>query len=150
MSKRKTTKGVKMSSTNGAAPEPRFNFSGKPRSWGKRWGDLQIRATEIELEINEAQADPPQPTGDGKTDNANLRAFQRNILDLMKEMKGVAGEQEKLLALVLEDVPREWLSDDAPAEIDWHDPVNLDYIQGECYTDVLTAMQGAMQSNSKN
>jgi hypothetical protein len=59
---------------------------------------------------------------------------------------------EHLLARATVSVLRSWLVDDAPAEIDWRDPKSFDWLQGQKFSDLITAMnvESSPQAASKN
>jgi hypothetical protein len=42
-----------------------------------------------------------------------------------------------MISRILKTVPKAWLTTDAPAEIDWSNPDNLDYIQVDRYAQLL-------------
>lgn len=77
------------------------------------------------------------------------KAHTEGDADLMDD--SLAG-LESLLARTVLTVPRSWLVDDAPEEINWRDPKSLDWLQGNKFSDLLTAMNNATtpQGAAKN
>lgn len=134
-----------MGSTNGTASEPRFNFVGLGRHWGKRWMHTLTRTTKLQLELQKVQQQLESLEGD---DAAMSRVEQQ--VALLDEFEALSIEQECLLAQVLADVPADWLSSDAPDTIEWSDPASLNYVQELRYPELIQALNAARQSSSKN
>lgn len=77
------------------------------------------------------------------------KAHAEGDVALMDE--ALAG-MEHLLARAVLTVPRAWLVEDAPEVIDWRDPAAFDWLQGNRFSDLLTAMNTATtpQGAAKN
>lgn len=52
---------------------------------------------------------------------------------------------EQSLSRVVVSVPRDWLVDDAPVDIDWSDPASFNWLRGSRMTDLVKAF-GEAQS----
>lgn len=118
---------------------PEFDFSGINRKWSKRWMNTLTRVGELEVQIAELSE---------AEENGSQRARQQ--LNLIQEFERMGAEQEKLLSEVLVSVPQNWLSADAPDDLDWHDPESLDYVLETRYPQLIQSLQAARQLNSKN
>lgn len=132
-----------MSKENGNAPEPVFDLSQVNRNWRMKWTETTIRVTELQAGLTSLE----QPEGD---DPKASQAWALEQVQAMREIQTLAATQTTLLAQVLVSVPREWLSNDAPEELDWHDPESLGYVLEVRYAELVQALTLARRENSKN
>lgn len=58
-------------------------------------------------------------------------------------------EMQIFLAKIVVSVPRAWLVDSAPDEIDWSDPDSFDWMRGTRMSDLMRAYLEAMQDQQK-
>lgn len=119
-----------MSKGNGI--EPRFDFSQVSRRWSKRFIETMTGVSEVTLALEDSADDA------------------RRQVELLRNIQQLSEEQEALLCAVLVDVPRDWLTKDAPAEIDWSDVTSLDYVLDVKSAALFQALQIARQGQSKN
>lgn len=123
-----------MGQKNNTHGELRLDFSNVSRKWGKTWYKINRDEGMIATrEVPEA-ADMADMTDEQK---AEARKF---IEDTYATLDRIMEERDKLIAQVLVDVPRGWLVDDAPDDLDWSDPENLDWLRQDRYADVLKAV----------
>lgn len=142
-----------MSKTNDTVEaQPTFDLSRVSRKWGKRWAALMHEVTDIQADSMEAE--PPEPDSKIADAEARTKAQQRAMSVFMRagekrvgRMREIAAEQEQMLAQVLTDVPREWLTSDAPKSIDWSDSESLDWLQESRYPLLIQALNAARQGN---
>lgn len=140
-----------MSSDNGSSkPRPTFDFGQVSRKWGKRWGALMAEATEIQAQALEQDEQDFGAIEDEKARRKAMATFARAQASMLGRLTEIGYEQEKLMAQVLVDVPREWLEADAPESIDWSDPENLDYLLENKGAALTTALNEERQANLKN
>lgn len=132
-----------MSKENGTTPQPEFDLSQVNRNWRKRWVETTIRVTELQA----ALATLEQPDGE---DAQAAQAWALKQVQAMREIQALAETQGELLAQVLVSIPREWLSADAPEELDWHDPESLGYVLEARYVELVQGLTLARRENSKN
>lgn len=57
-----------------------------------------------------------------------IQQHQLNQIEATEELHELAKERDLLLAKVIKSVPRSWLSEDAPENIDWSNPASLQYV----------------------
>lgn len=117
--------------TEQANKQAKFDLSRVPLRWQRQ---LQKNfRTQAELEKENLTADDER-----RTDIAG------EILDLLDEV-------ERLLAMVLVDVPREYLHKTAPDEIDWSDPDSLGWLKSsDELIRIVGDLHGARRENVKN
>jgi hypothetical protein len=132
-----------MGKDNGNAPKPVFDLSQVNRNWRKRWVETTIRVTELQAGL----LDGKQPD---VGDLVAQRLWALEQVGVMREIQALADDQTRLLAMVLVSVPREWLSSDAPEELDWHDPESLGYVLEARYGELVQALTIERRENSKN
>lgn len=121
-----------MSEENGVKPE--FNFDNFSLRRGKAWGEIAARATELEAQMLEL-GDPPNVA----EDKAGYLAHSRTVTGLLRELNQQAAEQRYIMSRVLVSVPRAWLDDEAPEELDWSQPESLEYVQEQRYAELIQA-----------
>lgn len=134
---------------------PAFEFAGLPRSWGKRWQRSVRRASELQLEAARLQRkatafDKKQQGEDSEEINAERETIIEQQVEILQALEDIGSEQEDMLAQVLRYVPEDWLAEGAPDDLDWSDPVSLDWIQETFYPDVLRSVMSARFERSKN
>lgn len=112
--------------------KPKFDFSQVSRKWSKRFAETMTRVSEVSLALEESEGD------------------SRQQVKLLREIQEMSAEQERLLAAVLVDVPRAWLTKDAPEVIDWSDVESLDYVLDVQSAALFQALQEARLNQSKN
>lgn len=145
-----------MTEENGAkAPEPTFSFN-VSRKWGKRWTALMREATELQAASLDSDDAPgmdesiEDETARRQAHQAAMRAYTATLTQSISRLEAIAEEQEALIAQVLVDVPREWLSPDAPDDLDWSDPASQDWLLENRYTSLVQALTAARQANLGN
>lgn len=126
-----------MTDNNDSAPQ--FNFDDVSMRWGAAWQKTLTRATELQLGLQELAAD----------EEPDALAAARKQVDLMHELEAVAAEQRNLLAQVLVDVPRDWLSSDAPDGLNWADSAAYDYILERRFGELITHLTAARRQVPK-
>jgi hypothetical protein len=57
------------------------------------------------------------------------------------------GRRDRLLCQVLVNVPRKWVHEDAPNDLDWNDPESLDWILEEKFPEVINAVANRRAKN---
>lgn len=132
-----------MSGENGAEM-PVFDFSQVNRRWRKRWLETQARGTEIQYGLLEKI-----PPGEEASKEENVEFGRFSILAI-RELQAIGDEQAGLIAQVLESVPQDWLSDDAPDDLDWSDPESQGWLLEERFGDLVQMLNTERQANSKN
>lgn len=119
------------------------DFSEVSRRWAHEWtmmdGELQqwtaVVASEARDDLTEAQQADLQA--------GRLEAFERINQLLIR--------RNELAAMVVKDVPREWLVKRAPEVIDWSNPDNLlDYVKDKHNVDLLRGITQARARSAKN
>lgn len=125
------------------SPEVVCDFSQVSRRWGSRW-------FKIDAELQQAVTVATAPERDDLTEDeqATLRVGRMEAGSRINEL---IDERNVLLAMVIQDIPREWLTADAPAEIDWSNPENLlDYVLDIHTSDLVQGVTLARANDSKN
>lgn len=56
---------------------------------------------------------------------------------------------ERYLAKCLVSIPKSWLVDDAPDDIDWSDTESFGWLIGDKFSELMQALQSAKQANQK-
>jgi hypothetical protein len=138
-----------MSKDNGASAGPVFDFSIISRFWGKAWNTLSKEATELQVAAMEAEG-PPEDIEDEKARRKAMVKFGKSQSEILTRLEKIGADQEKLIAMVLDSVPREWLASDAPDEIDWRDPASLDWLLENKFPALVQALNEERQANLKN
>lgn len=119
-----------MSNENGARPQ--FDFSRVSRKWNKEFSASIAKVTKAQIAMQR-----PAPVGD----DAAIQAHYDRMDAAVDMLQTVADEQAALVCAVLVDVPRAWLIDGAPDDLDWDDPESLDWIRADKYQDILMQIQ---------
>jgi hypothetical protein len=122
----------------------KFDFTRVGRTWSRDFLGSMTRASRVALVLQ--RNIPPTATPDEI--DALLDRQEKALVDL----EAMSDEQARLLSLVLVDVPREWLLENAPEEIDWGVIDNLDYIQSDRYGEILERLRtrNVAQDDAKN
>ena len=107
--------------------QPVFDFS--RWSWGQ-----QKDASRLLMQALHVQALLNKPSILG-----NREDFDR----VMEQLDAITLANERNLCSVLVSVPRGWLVDSAPEEIDWSDPESLNWVVGPRFNDLMAAMRTA-------
>ena len=124
-------------------PMVECDFSEVSRRWGQEWHTLDSQMQQWTAVIF---AEPKDDLTDEQSE-----AIRLGKLDAHQKLEELIVRRNELAAMVVVDVPREWLVKDAPAEIDWGNPDNLlDYVKEVHNTDLLTGITFARIANSKN
>jgi hypothetical protein len=91
--------------------------------------------------------------GDAKDDLSDdeQEMLTAGRLEAATQVNALMDRRNELAAMVLVDVPREWLVTDAPDAIDWSDPENLlDYVKDKHFNHLLKGISEARARESKN
>lgn len=121
--------------------KPVFDFVGINRLWGKAWRRNSTALVDAAT-VLEAQPKPDLSAED------MLRVSLAKI-EALKKIDELDEQRDRLIAQVLVSVPREWLSDDAPTNIDWKDADNLNFLL-EDKVEALLSELGEARNNAKN
>lgn len=108
------------SNEKGEMPKPTFDFS------QLTWQDSKL-STIAQMRIQQAIAE--------------------NNVDMLEK---ALDELDQALALVTRSVPREWVKDGSPEDLDWSDPASFNYILAPYMDKLRTAMSAAREEASKN
>ena len=106
-----------MSKQNGEKKEPEItcDFSKVSRRWYKQWSQLGLEIVQLGSALQE-----PEP--DHFDDKHQELDYRRATAESAAELQRLMDSQEDMMAQVVTGVPPEWLTDDAPADIDWTKP----------------------------
>lgn len=115
------------------------DFSEVSRRWGMEWAqvhaDLQAFGEMLNAEDQQAAIEEA---------GLSLSNVVQKSMDLTRKRNALAAQ-------VVVDIPREWLTKDAPEEIDWSDPENLlDYIKGDYDEALMNQVTTARALSAKN
>lgn len=120
----------------------RFNFNNVTRRWMREWRQVTSEIMQIGVLLNTpARADLTVE---------EMRTLQAGIAEASGRLDGLEATRDRLLAEVLVEVPRDWLSDKAPTGLNWSDPASLDWLLFDKYEQLLVAMMEDRAGNSKN
>lgn len=131
-----------MSKENGTTSQPEFDLSQVSRRWRLRWTETMLQVTELQAGLLAAV--------DEGLEGPGAQQRMREQVQVMRAIQALAEEQAGLLAQVLVSVPREWLTKDAPEELDWSDPESQGYILETRYAELVQGLTLARRENSKN
>ena len=120
---------------------PVFDFTRVTRRWSKGWRRVTTELLQIGVLVE-------SPARDGLTQD-ELRTINTAKAEAIGRIDALEAEREALIAEVLVSVPREWLTPDAPDDLDWHKPESLEWLLDAKFDALLQAMAGARQ-NSPN
>jgi hypothetical protein len=110
-------------------PQPTFDFTKVGRGFMREWGASVERATRYTKVLMDLR-----PAGHSRAD---LEEFEALSDEYKEKFDAEADAQSDLICRILKSVPKTWLTDDAPADIDWSNPESLDYIQVDRYAQLL-------------
>ncbi|MGB1285021.1 MAG: hypothetical protein ACPG7F_00690 [Aggregatilineales bacterium] len=80
---------------------------------------------------------------------AEMQQYQVSQIAAAEELEGLIQERSEHIAKILKDIPRDWLSEDAPKKLDWVEPTSQDWLMPE-YSAVLSAdIQTIIQDSQK-
>lgn len=130
-------------SSNGKTPKPVFDFSGVSRQWSQSFMVTMQSAARAQLALE-------RPLRPGLDDDAIQAYFDAKdaALDKIGEL---SDQQLELVIQVLKTVPREWLIEGAPEDLDWSNKTSYDWIQDDRYTEILQLVQsGEARKLAKN
>jgi hypothetical protein len=116
-----------------------FDFSGLPRRWSREWLE-----TTAELSGIAALGVMKPPDGLPEEDRAKLELEMHIAIANTPEL---IGRRDRLLCQVLVNVPRKWVHEDAPNDLDWNDPESLDWILEEKFPEVINAVANRRAKN---
>ena len=129
-----------MSKKNGKEPDGlRCNFSGLPYRWSREWRKTGMGIVRGQTLV---QTKPREGLSDEET-----RQYQFEVNKAVLEIGEHLELQERLVCQVLAHVPREFLVDAAPEEIDWSNPESLDWLQDGAYQRLVQSIQQAKAKN---
>lgn len=106
-------------------PQPTFDFTKVGRNFTREWGASVDKATRALKVLSGLQ-----PTGHSREE---LEEFDTLCTEYKAKLDEEADAQSLLICKILKSVPKSWLVQDAPSEIDWTDEESLDYIQADRY-----------------
>lgn len=130
-------------SSNGKKIAPVFDFSGVSRQWSMEFTKTAQTAAKAQLTLQ-------RPIPKGATDE-QIQAYYDRQDAALDSIGGIAEEQLRLVSKVLKSVPREWLIEGAPDELDWNNSDSYNWIQDQYYTEILQMIQsGEARKTAKN
>lgn len=131
-------------SENGTEQGLVLDFSRVTKDWRKKLRATLRKVTEAQI-VAEL---PPPATSDHETVEAHLERL-RKAWDTIDEQ---AKLQNALICEIVVSVPQDWLTSDAPDDVDWDDPESLEYIRPDCYWRLAQQAQTGQlqQGDSKN
>ena len=100
---------------------PKFDFTNIGRRWEKRFSHCMLEMSELSLIVS-----APERENLTSDEQATLRLGRA---DASRRIRELDDERDALVAVVLVDIPRSWLTPDAPDNLDWSDVTSLDYIK---------------------
>ncbi len=119
------------------------DFSGVSRRWGYRWAQIELDTPMLTEIVNS-----PAPEDASADDLQKIKAGQRDARQQLSEMMD---EQNRLMAEVLRDVPREFLVASTPEDVDWSDTESiLDWVREDCIGYVVLGISLAKGESAKN
>ncbi len=104
------------------AEQPQFDYSRLSHGDSKALGRVQLRLQRLMAQLAESAA-------------LSDDEFERKMV----EMDGLVEEAERVISLILVSLPREWLVEGAPADLDWSDVRSLEWVR----TDKMDALRVA-------
>lgn len=116
-----------------------FSFSGLPRRWSREWLEVNAEMSGI------AALSVMKPASDlSEEEQAKVQLEMHMTIAKSPELMA---RRDALIAQILVNVPRSWVHEDAPDDLDWHDPESLDWVLEEKFPEILVAIG---QSRAKN
>lgn len=131
-------------------PQASFDFSKASRKWQDQFAETAEVVAQI-MSDAERPLRRKRDDEDAQDYDDYVQAFYDKRRDSAKLIREQATIQANLIAVVLVNVPREWLLSDAPETIEWSKPDSLDYIQVNHYLDILEQVRnGEARKLAKN
>lgn len=139
-----------------------FDFSHVGRTWSTEFRDSMTRGSRAQELLNREFLVRPPRAIDADADDDEVEAYEKAVQayadaeqayydrreEAVQTMATLPDEQAKLIVQVLASVPREWLRQDAPEQLDWSDVANLDYITPPGYGKILEMIMTGDAMNS--
>ena len=145
------------------------DFSRIARRWGKKWSQIDHKMTKqnqrrrrlVERRLKHETKEPEQVKDPANPTEEELAAWSKHAkqrdrlmdeeIKLEAENQALEAERDSLIAQVLVSVPREWLIEGAPEDIDWKNPDNLyDFVLESRYNDLFFGVVRARLDEAKN
>jgi len=120
------------------ANKPQFDFRRVTRRWSKEW--RQVSGELVQIGVLLENPARPDLTAD------ELRTLTVAKAEALGRLDAIEERREVLLCEVLVSVPREWLAEDAPAELDWRKAESLDWLLDVKFQPLIEAMAEARNS----
>lgn len=132
--------------------QPTFDYSHAGPNWRDQFNESLTAITEAQ-EVLSRKLPKSISDEDSETyDEAKVQAYYDRRDAALATIKAAPAQQKELIAQVLVDVPRAWLLDDAPEDIDWSDSDSLKYVSYDGYNKLLIVwiQGGGARRNAKN
>ena len=124
-------------------PMVECDFSGLSRRWGKDW-------SRIDGEWKSWSLIAYEPPRDDLSEDESLK-LEMGRAEAHQKLQELFDLRNSLMAQVIERIPQEWRTKDAPEDVDWGDPENLlDYVKEERTQDLVMGVQFARIKAAKN
>jgi ABC-type Na+ transport system ATPase subunit NatA len=132
--------------------QPTFDYGHAGMQWRDQFNENLTSVAEAQEVLNRKLPKSISDEDSETYDEAKVQAFYDRRDAALATIKAAPAKQKELIAQVLVDVPRSWLLDDAPADIDWSDPDNLKYVSYDGYNKLLIIwiQGGGARRNAKN
>jgi hypothetical protein len=130
-----------VSKSNGATDHATYTFDGIGYGWTRDYARANRRLSLVSAMIN---ASPREGLS-----AAELETVRMGKIEGLQELDDLEIKRDALLCQVLTGVPRSWLVADAPDEIDWRNPDNLQYVLATRFEDLLNDASDARASAEK-
>jgi hypothetical protein len=132
--------------------QPTFDYGHAGSEWRDRFNETLTSVAEAQEVLNRRLPKSISDEDSETYDEAKVQAFYDRRDAAFATIKAAPTVQKELMAQVLVDVPRSWLLDSAPEEIDWSDPDSLKYVSYDGYNKLLTIwiQGGGARRNAKN
>jgi hypothetical protein len=141
---------VKMKKPEGE--QPTFDYGHAGMEWRDRFNANLTAVAEAQEILNRRLPKSISDEDSESYDENKVQAFYERRDVAFATIKAAPDQQKELIAQVLVDVPRSWLLENAPDEIDWSDPDSLKYVSYDGYNKLLTIwiQGGGARRNAKN
>ncbi len=135
-----------------ATEQPTFDYGRVGTDWRDAFSKAMTDVTEAQFVINRPLPRSIADEDDTNYDEDKVQAFYDKRDAALAVIKDSPTVQKNLMAQVLVDVPRGWLLDDAPEDIDWSKPDNLKYVSYDGYSKLLSVwiQGGGARAKAKN
>ena len=132
--------------------QPTFDYSGAGMGWRDQFNESLTAVAEAQEILNRRLPKSISDEDSDSYDEEKVQAFYYRRDAAFAAIKAAPTQQKELMAQVLVDVPRSWLLEDAPKEIDWSDPDSLKYVSYDGYNKLLNIwiQGGGARRNAKN